>query len=67
MQRGAEVHEALEAALNSEGSRERSHFQQVEPQRNDHSRERVRRLLMRVIGELPEDMTIMELREALDE
>lgn len=64
MLRGTEVHEALEASLNAEGSRETS-GRGIQP--NQHKRETVRRLLLRFLDELPEDMTVFEIREALDE
>lgn len=61
---GTEVNEALDAALNAEGSRERNRTG-VQP--NQHKRETVRRLLMRFLDECPDDLTVMDLREALDE
>lgn len=67
MRGGVEVHEALDAALNAEGYRDHAAFRTVEIRRNEHSRDRVRRLLLRVLDELPEDMTVVEIRDALDE
>ena len=62
---GIEVREALDAALNAEGAREPSGTGQIQP--NQHKRETVRRLLMRFLDECPDDLTVMDLREALDE
>lgn len=61
---GIEVKEALDAALNAEGSRERNRSG-IQP--NQHKRETVRRLLLRFLDECPDDLTVMDLREALDE
>lgn len=66
MRGGVEVHEAIDAALNAEGEREPSGATRgIQP--NQHSRSKVRRLVLRVISELPEDMTVQEVREALEE
>ncbi len=66
MRGGVEVSEAIDAALNAEGEREPSHVANgIQP--NQHKRSKVRRLVLRVISELPEDLTIQELREALEE
>jgi hypothetical protein len=60
-----EVQEALDAALNAEGSREPSRGRGgIQP--NQHKRETVRRLLLRFLDECPDDLTVMDLREALD-
>lgn len=60
---GVEVREALDAALNAEGSRKPS-GRGIQP--NQHKRETVRRLLLRFLDECPDDLTVMDLREALD-
>lgn len=66
MRGGVEIQEAIDAALNSEGDREPSHAASgIQP--NQHSRRKVRRLVLRVISELPEDLTVQEMREALEE
>jgi hypothetical protein len=66
MRYGVEIQDALDAALNAEGEREPSHAASgIRP--NQHSRVKVRRLVLRVISELPEDLTVQELREALEE
>lgn len=57
-----EVLEALDAALNSEGERQSSAFA---PTPSQHKREKVRRLIMRFLDECPEDMSVMDLRQAL--
>lgn len=60
---GVEVQEALDAALNAEGEREPSGRG---IQRNQHNREKVRRLLMRFLDECPDDLTVRDVREALE-
>lgn len=66
MRYGVEIQEALDAALNAEGERKPSHAASgIQP--NQHSRGKVRRLVLRVISDLPEDLTVQELREALEE
>jgi len=66
MRGGVEIHEAIDAALNAEGEREPSHVASgIQP--NQHKRNKVRRLVLRVISELPEDLTVQELREALED
>ena len=66
MRGGVEIHEAIDAALNAEGERGSSHAASgIQP--NQHSRRKVRRLVLRVISEIPEDLTVQEIREALDE
>ena len=58
-----EVQEALDAAMNSEGDRQSSAFA---PTPNQHKPEKVRRLLMRFLDECPEEMSVRDLRQALD-
>lgn len=66
MRGGVEIHEAIDAALNAEGERRSSHAASgIQP--NQHSRRKVRRLVLRVISEIPEDLTVQEIREALEE
>lgn len=65
LERGSiEVREALDAALNAEGSRE-PNGRGIQP--NQHKRGTVRRLLLRFLDECPDDLTVMDLRNALDE
>lgn len=62
MRGGVEVQEAFDAALYAEGDRERSTRAIQPPQ---HRPEMMRRLLLRFLDECPEDLTVQELREAL--
>lgn len=64
MQRGVDVQEALDAALDAEGERERSRSG-LQP--SQHRRGPTRRLILRFLDECPDDLTVMELREALQE
>lgn len=65
MRYGVEVSEALDAALNAEGEREHSRSRGIQP--DQHRRGPTRRLILRFLEECPDDMTVMELREGLDE
>lgn len=58
------VNEALDSAVNAEGER----WPDYGPRRrNPHKRDMVRRLLLRVVSDLPDDLTVSEIREALEE
>jgi hypothetical protein len=61
------VAEALDSVCTSEGEREPSSFRHVGRQPDMHKRERLRRLLLRFLDELPEDLTVVELRHGLED
>jgi hypothetical protein len=61
------VSEALDSACRAEGTKHRPDYRPIAPQRNERARETLKRLLLRFLGDVPEDMTINELRKELED
>lgn len=61
-----EIRDALDAACDSEGSRERSGRGADGQHLSQHRRSTIRRVLLRFLSEIQDDRTVLEIREVLE-